>query len=178
MDMLREVLTSILEIGGVVVVIAGAVMWLRTAFSARSTARSFMALVFTIVFFIVVLLRNGDYDEKTIRWLSVVYGSILAFYILARMVEHREEIKAGEEQEDKVELETSKSVLLDELQSDPSIDAHGLSIRLKPRGLLRRKKAIEISGTVSSEEVKEKVTNIAEKYAGNLYVIINDLIVQ
>lgn len=95
MATLHTVLIWILEIGAVVVIICGAIIWIRVANSGRSTARSFMALVFTFVFFLIVVLRIGDFEESTIRWLIVTYGGMLAFYIIARMIEHREEIKAG-----------------------------------------------------------------------------------
>ena len=96
MGVLNNFLTLILEIGGTVVIILGALLWLKAAYRSQSTARSFMALIFTFIFFIVAILRKGDFDELTIRWLSVVYGGIMAFYITARMVEHREEIKMGQ----------------------------------------------------------------------------------
>lgn len=176
MKVLHDLLTWILEIGGAAVILLGALMWLRTATQARSTARSFMALVFTFIFFLVVILRKGDFEETTIRWLAAVYGGILVFYIIARMVEHREEIKAGHTKE--VERAPSRSVIMDELESDPSIDTRGISIRIKPGGILKRRKAIQISGTVNSEEAKEKVTRIAEKHVGDNYYVINDLVVQ
>jgi surface polysaccharide O-acyltransferase-like enzyme len=96
METLHEVLTWILEIAGAVVILVGAYFWLKAAAKGQSTARSFMALVFTFIFFLVVILRT-DIDEGTIRWLSVVYGGMMAFYIIARMIEHREEIKAGKD---------------------------------------------------------------------------------
>jgi hypothetical protein len=95
MDTLHNVLIWILEIGATVVIICAAIIWIRVANSGRSTARSFMALMFSFVFFLIVLLRVGDFDESTIRLLIVTYGGVLAFYIVARMIEHREEIKAG-----------------------------------------------------------------------------------
>jgi len=95
MDALNNTLIWILEICGTAVIIGGAFFWLKTAFKGQSTARSFMALVFTIIFFVVLLLRGGDFEPQTVLWLIVVYGAVLAFYIIARMVEHKEEIRAG-----------------------------------------------------------------------------------
>jgi hypothetical protein len=95
METLHSVLIWILEIGAIVVIICAAIIWIRVANSGRSTARSFMALIFSFVFFLVVLFRVGDFDESTIRLLIVTYGGVLAFYIIGRMVEHKEEIRAG-----------------------------------------------------------------------------------
>ena len=95
MEGLNSVLTWILEIGGVAVISLGALLWLRAAQKSQSTARSFMALVFTIIFFIVAVLRSSDFDAGTIRCFTIVYGGILAFYIIARMIEHSEEIRSG-----------------------------------------------------------------------------------
>ncbi len=97
MEALHNILIWILEIGGTAVIVLGAWLWLKAGIKQQTTARSFMALIFTFIFFIVTILRKGDFEESTIRWLSVVYGGIMAFYITARMVEHREEIKIGKE---------------------------------------------------------------------------------
>jgi hypothetical protein len=177
MEIIHDLLTLILEVGGTALIVLGALLWLRAAIQARSTARSFMALVFTFVFFLVVILRNRDFEETTIRWMAVVYGGVLAFYIIARMVEHREEIRLRQEEEEEIVRAPSKSVLMDELESDPLIDTKGISIQLRPKGFLRRKKAIHILGTINSEEAKNKVTQIAEKHAGDAYTVINELVV-
>jgi len=95
MDTLHNVLIWIFEVGATVVVIFAAITWMRVANAGRSTARSFMALIFTFVFFMIVVLRVGDFEETTIRWLIVTYGGVLAFYIIGRMVEHKEEIRSG-----------------------------------------------------------------------------------
>jgi membrane-associated PAP2 superfamily phosphatase len=95
MDVLHDVLIWIFEIGVTVVILFAAITWIRVANSGRSTARSFMALVFTFVFFLIVVLRVGDFSETTIRWVIVTYGGVLAFYIVGRTIEHREEIRSG-----------------------------------------------------------------------------------
>ena len=95
MESLNNALTWILEIAGVVFILLGAGFWIRVAMKGKSTARSFMALVFSFVFFIAVILRGDDFTERTLIWLAVVYGAILVVYITARMIEHREEIKGG-----------------------------------------------------------------------------------
>jgi membrane-associated PAP2 superfamily phosphatase len=95
MNMLHDVLIWIFEIGATVVVILASINWIRVANSGRSTARSFMALIFTFVFFLIVVLRVGDFSETTIRWLIVTYGGVLAVYIVGRTIEHREEIRSG-----------------------------------------------------------------------------------
>ena len=95
MNVLHDVLIWIFEIGVTVVVLLASIIWIRVANSGRSTARSFMALVFTFVFFLIVVLRVGDFSETTIRWIIVTYGGILAFYIIGRTIEHREEIRSG-----------------------------------------------------------------------------------
>jgi hypothetical protein len=95
METMTRILIWVLEIGGAALIVLNALLWLRGASRGQATARSFMALILTFIFFIVVILRKGDFDESTIRWLSIVYGGVMAFYITARMVEHREEIKAG-----------------------------------------------------------------------------------
>ena len=87
MESLNNVLTWILQIGATFVIVMGSLLWLRAAGRSQSTARSFMALVFTYIFFIVVILQSGNFSEVTIRWLAVVYGGIMAFYISARMIE-------------------------------------------------------------------------------------------
>ena len=97
MDTLNNILLWALEIGGAGIIIMGALLWLKAASKSQSTARSFMALVFTFVYFIAVVLRSNEFDGPTLRWLTIIYGAILAFYIVARMVEHREEIKSGHE---------------------------------------------------------------------------------
>ena len=95
METLTNVLTWILEIGCAIVIVLGALLWLRAASKSQSTARSYMALVYTFVFFIVVVLRPFDFDRTTVRWLTIIYGVIAAFYIVARMIEHRAEIQRG-----------------------------------------------------------------------------------
>lgn len=95
MEGLNMVLAWILEIGGVAVILFGAFFWIKTAVKSRSTARSFMALVFTFIFFIVMVLRPNDFTEATLRWFIIIYGAIMGFYIIARMFEHREEIREG-----------------------------------------------------------------------------------
>ena len=97
MSVLSSVLIWVLEIGGAVIILTGALLWLKAAVKGQSTARSFMALVFTFIFFIAVVLRNDEFAAATLHWLTAVYGAMLAFYIVARMVEHREEIRAGRE---------------------------------------------------------------------------------
>lgn len=93
MEALHNVLIWVLEIGGVVLILLGMFMWLKVAFSGESTARSFMSLVFTFVFFITVVLRSSEFSDAAIRWITIVYGAVLAFYITARMIEHKEEIR-------------------------------------------------------------------------------------
>lgn len=96
METLNEILIWILEIGAAVIIILGALLWLKAAQRSQSTARSFMALVFSFVFFIVVILRSQDFNGPTLKWMIIVYGAVQAFYIVARMIEHREEIKSGQ----------------------------------------------------------------------------------
>jgi len=184
MELLNNVLSWVLEIGGVAVILLGVVLWLRTAVQVRFAARSFMALVFTFVFFLVAVLRKGNFEGTTIRWLAVVYGVILVFYIIARMVEHINEKEAWEEVEEEeggekqIEKAPLRSIIMDELKSDISIDTSNIAILIKPRGLFRKRKSIHIFDTVNSEEAKEKVTHIAEKHAADDYYIINELTVK
>ena len=93
MDTLNNVLSWILQIGGTAVIVLGALLWLKAASMNLSTARSFIALVFTFVFFIAVVLRPETLKPATVRWLVIVYGFVAACYIMARMIEHREEIR-------------------------------------------------------------------------------------
>ena len=95
MSGLNSVLVGVLQIGGAVIILLGALLWLKAALKSQSTARSFMALVFTFVFFIVVVLRGSDFEPATLHWLIAIYGGLMCFYIVARMIEHREEIKSG-----------------------------------------------------------------------------------
>ena len=95
MKVLNSILIWVLQVGGTVVILLGALLWLKAAMKSQSTARSFMALVFTFVFFVAVILRHQEFDQATLRWLTAVYGVMVCFYIVARMIEHREEIRAG-----------------------------------------------------------------------------------
>jgi hypothetical protein len=95
MENLNRVLTVVLEIGGAVVVLVGAIMWIIAALKRQTTARSFMALVFTFVFFTTVVLGRETFGEALPLWTVATYGGVLALYIIGRTIEHHWEVKAG-----------------------------------------------------------------------------------
>ena len=175
MNALNTVLSWIVKIGGTAVILLGAFFWARAARENISTVRSFMALVFTFVFFGVMSLREPPIGESIMIWLTVVYGVILAVYIVARMVEHMEEIRAGEQGVSVNPTPSRKSVILDDIGSDASVDSSGIDLEITSRGLLKRRKVIRLFGTVKTEEEKNKVTRIAERHTGEDYSVINNL---
>lgn len=178
MQVFDEVLAWIVEIGAVVVIMVGSVMWLVTAVRGRSTARSFMALVFTAVFFLVVVLRAGEFEQATIRWLAASYAAVASVYVVARAVGQRRGTRINTDAPEEIGASPSSSVLMDELESEPTIDTHGISVQVRPRGIFRRKKCIEISGVINSQKAKDLVTQIAMRHASDAYDVTNDLVIQ
>ena len=195
MKELDLILSWVMKIGGAVVVLAGALFWIRVALKGRSTARSFMALVFTFVLFISAVLSRGELDERVLIWLIVTFAGVLAVYIIARMVEHREEIRMGltktvkmediEVQPDAVQNAGQsglpgprRSIILDKISGESSIDASEIDIEITTRGLFQKRRVIHIIGTANSEEAKRKVTEIARQHAGDDYLVVNDLHVE
>ncbi|MGQ9629274.1 MAG: hypothetical protein ACUVXI_03035 [bacterium] len=87
MDILNTVLLVVLEIAAIITILIGAFQWIMASFRNETTVRSFMALIFTFVFFIVVVFGRDFLDEWTLRWLLVVYGAVMAVYIVARTIE-------------------------------------------------------------------------------------------
>ena len=177
MEALNTALTWILEISGTVVLLLGALFWLKAAGRGESTARSFMALIFTFVYFLAVVLRADDLGPRLLIVLTVVYGAILVIYIVARMVEHREEIRSGEPS-----LSTTPSsiirIILDDIDRESGIDAGRIALETSTRGLLRKRKVIRITGTVPTEETKRRVGTIAQAHAVEDYEVLNDLVVR
>jgi len=65
-------------------------------------------------------------------------------------------------------------VLLDEIHTYENTPDVGVEVT-KGKGLFNRRKVIHVFGAVSSDAVKQKVGQIVQKHAGDIYDVSNEL---
>lgn len=87
MSGLNIVLAWILEIAGAGIILLATLMWVVNALKGKFATSSFMALIASFVFYIIVLLGYGNLASPYIFWFTVVYGGIAVFYIVTHMIE-------------------------------------------------------------------------------------------
>ena len=62
------------------------------------------------------------------------------------------------------------------IEDDPFINAPSVNVEVKKgKGLFNRRKVIHINGTVHSEEAKKRANDVAKKWAGDTYDLVNEL---
>ncbi len=67
--------------------------------------------------------------------------------------------------------------IMSEIESDPRIDAREISLDIRSKGLLRRKRTLNVIGMVESKDERDKVLEIARRQAGTDYEITDNLVV-
>jgi hypothetical protein len=70
------------------------------------------------------------------------------------------------------------ALVLRDIEDDASIHSKGISVLIEAKGLLRRKKALKLTGSVGSEAEKKKAGQIAAHHAGDAYEVLNELSVR
>ncbi len=65
-------------------------------------------------------------------------------------------------------------VLLDEIHTYENTPDIGVEVT-KGKGLFNRRKVIHVFGAVSSESIKQKIGEIAQKHAGDAYDVSNEV---
>jgi len=65
-------------------------------------------------------------------------------------------------------------VLLDEIRTYENTPDVGVEVT-KGKGLFNRRKVIHVFGAVSSDIVKQKIGDIAQKHAGDVFDVANEL---
>ena len=68
------------------------------------------------------------------------------------------------------------NTILRTIEDDPTIKALGVNVQLKKAGgLFSRKQNIHITGTIDSESTQKRILEIAQRWAGTNYEIVNEL---
>ena len=70
------------------------------------------------------------------------------------------------------------TLVLRDIEDDGSIRSKDISVLVESKGLLRRKKALKLTGSVGSEAEKKKAGQIAAHHAGEAYEVLNELSVR
>ena len=70
------------------------------------------------------------------------------------------------------------TLVLRDIEDDASIQSKGISVLIESKGLLKRKKALKLTGSVGSEAEKRKAGQIAAHHAGDAYEVLNELMVR
>lgn len=74
-------------------------------------------------------------------------------------------------------MHESVQKIMDEIKQDDQIDGSNVQISVKSK-ILKRRKSIIITGTINSQEEKEKVQRTAEILARDDFDIVNELTVR
>ncbi len=62
------------------------------------------------------------------------------------------------------------------IEDDPFIKSPAVNVELKKgKGFFNRKKVVHLSGTVRSEDAKKRAEDVAKKWAGTNYDVVNEL---
>lgn len=75
-------------------------------------------------------------------------------------------------------MERVIEMILREIEDDISINGRGVNVELSGKGVLKRRKAIRLIGSVDSELQKQKVKGIAEHHAGDQFTVLDELSVK
>jgi hypothetical protein len=70
-----------------------------------------------------------------------------------------------------------QKVIMHDIETDPTIDAKGITIEIQAKGFRKRKK-IRLIGNVKSEIDMKKVIRMVEHFAGDNYEVENNLIIK
>ncbi len=66
--------------------------------------------------------------------------------------------------------------ILSNIEDDPTLKVRKLDVRLvKGKGLFNRRKVVQVTGEVDSEQSKTKVIQIAQRWAGDNYDVVNKI---
>jgi len=65
--------------------------------------------------------------------------------------------------------------IMADLENEPMVDATKIGVEVrKTKGLFKRRLVLHISGSVHSEEAKQKALRLVEKQAGDTYDVVAD----
>ena len=68
--------------------------------------------------------------------------------------------------------------IMAEIESDPSINAKEICLDLTSKGFLKRRKTLDIHGTVKSTAEKDRVMKIVQREAGDNYNVGDKLAIK
>ena len=71
-----------------------------------------------------------------------------------------------------------EQVIVDNVRNEPSLEKSNVGAEIKGGGLLRRRKAVRLFGTVHTEQAKKKIEEIAQRAAGDNYDIIDEIVIK
>ncbi len=68
--------------------------------------------------------------------------------------------------------------IVSNIEDDPTLKVRKLDVRLvKAGGLFNRRKSIQVTAEVDSEQAKTKVIQIAQRWAGDNFDVVNNVTV-
>ena len=62
-----------------------------------------------------------------------------------------------------------------DIEDDPSIQVKALTVELRRKGLLPRRRFVHVGGTVQTEREKSRIDQIARHHAGDAYTVVNEV---
>ena len=68
--------------------------------------------------------------------------------------------------------------IMAEIESDPTLNAKDISLDMTSKGFLKRRKTLNVHGTVGSTAEKDRVMKIVQREAGDNYDISDKLAVK
>ena len=68
--------------------------------------------------------------------------------------------------------------IMAEIESDPTINAKEVSLDMTSKGFLKRRKTLNVHGTVKSTAEKDRVMKIVQREAGDNYDVTDKLAVE
>jgi hypothetical protein len=67
------------------------------------------------------------------------------------------------------------SKIIAEIESDPTINAKGIRLDMTSKGFLKRRKILNVQGTVASTIEKDRVMTIVKREAGDNFDVMDKL---
>lgn len=71
-----------------------------------------------------------------------------------------------------------QSMIMRDIEQDPTITAKGITVEIQSKGFLKKAKTVRLVGSANSEAEKKKAKQIAVHFAGDNYDVIDDITVK
>ena len=74
-------------------------------------------------------------------------------------------------------MEDIRSVIVEEIESDPLLKATDIGIEVSAKGFIKRRKAIRVFGAVHSQDAKSMILRIVRRHAGDNFDVMDEIAV-